>query len=190
MPNPEQVLLLLFWSHGKIPVQGSIDGNAHHIPPSSERHLYLSSILDSYSLQDVWNLGRLLLIDSFSSPVADEEYHEVDSRLQKSIATDRKRLRQSGAMEALIKANVKGQACEPVSTYAKEMRKAVKTIRVRYAGVTIRRTPRSVDYAGQRISGLEPFMEHFIRVSLYPHEMANLESVAQDLIEGSRHKRA
>ncbi len=115
----------------------------------------------------------------------------MDSRLRKSIGIDRKRLRESGATKALIKANIKGKAeHEPVSTYAKEMHQAIDTIRVRYAGVTIRRTLRSIDYAGQRISGLEPFMEHFIKIPLYPHEKTNLESVAQGLIEDSTLQRA
>ena len=78
----------------------------------------------------------------------------------------------------------------PVSTYSKEMRQAIDTIRVRFSGVAIRRTLRSVDYSGQRISGLEPFEEHFIKVSIYPREMENLESVAKSLIEDSTHKKA
>jgi len=140
-------------------------------------------------LQDVWNLGRLLRIDAFSSATADEEYREMDLKIRRSMAKDRKQLRKSGEMEALIEATVKGQAePERVSAYEREMRRMIDTTRVRYAGLTIRRTLRSIDYAGKRISGLKPFSEHFIKVLPYPHEITNLESVAQELIRDGTHK--
>lgn len=111
------------------------------------------------------------------------------SKLRVSMAKDRKKLKDPGTMEALIKGTVTGDP-EPAmqSMYAKEMRKATDTIQIRYAGVIIRRTLQSVDHAGCRISGLEPYHEHFIKVPLYPKEMENLETLAQDLVRDGTHK--
>lgn len=112
----------------------------------------------------------------------------MDSKLRKAMAKDRKQLKTSGNMEALVKATVNGGPEVTPSMYAKEMRKAVDTIRIRYAGVIIRRTLQSVDHSGCQISGLEPYREYFIKVDLYPKEMENLDKLAQELVKEGTHK--
>lgn len=130
-------------------------------------------------------MGRLLLITSFSSSTADGEYRKMDTKLRISMAKDRKRLRVSGTAEMLVKGQAENQI---ESLYAKEMHRAINTIRTRFAGNIIRRSGQSVDHAGNRISGLGPYHEHLINISLYPHEMDNLEAVAQDLIKDGKCK--
>ena len=98
----------------------------------------------------------------------------MDSKLRISMAKDRKQLKASGNMGTQM--------------YVQEMRKAIDAIRIRYAGMIIKRTLHSVDHAGHRISGLEPYHEHFIKVALYPKEMENLEALSQDLVRDGTHK--
>jgi hypothetical protein len=67
------------------------------------------------------------------------------------------------------------------SLYNKEMIKWITLIRKNFTGVAIRRTLSSVDNNGNRISGLGPLHEHHLIVTLYEHEIKNLEGLAQDL---------
>jgi hypothetical protein len=115
----------------------------------------------------------------------------MESRLRTAAAKDRKRLRTTGMSASAIRATIKGKAVKPITSfYYKEMLHSVKTIRARYAGITIRRTLRSEDCDGNRISGLEPFLKHIIKIKLYKNEMDNLEALAQDLIRDGTHKPA
>jgi len=132
-------------------------------------------------------LGRLLRITSFSSSTAHDEYIKMDNKLRRSMGKDRKQLRDSGAVERLIKGQAESQM---ESVYTTEMLRAIDTIRIRFAGSIVRRTLQSVDHAGRRISGLEPYHRHAISISLYPHEMDNLEVVAKDLVKDGKSKAA
>ena len=136
-------------------------------------------------------MGRLLHISTFTSSKANDEYRKLDAKLRRSMAKDRKQLRESEAVEMLVMASVKGQAENQIeSLYTAEMHHAIDIIRKRFAGSIIRRTLQSVDHARHRISGLEPYHRHTIKVSLYPHEMDNLEMVAQDLVKDGKSKAA
>lgn len=115
----------------------------------------------------------------------------MESKLRTAEAKDPKQLRTTGMSASIIRATVKGKAVQPITSfYPKEMLRSINTIRARYAGITIWRTLRSEDCEGNRISGLEPFLEHVIKVKLYQHEMDNLEGLAQVLIGDGTHKAA
>ncbi|KAG2738555.1 hypothetical protein P692DRAFT_201730973 [Suillus brevipes Sb2] len=86
--------------------------------------------------------------------------------------------------QTIMMANFKGEAKVQIpSLYRNQMLKWIQIIRQRFAGNVIRRTVRSVDNVGVRISGLAPFQEHSLLVTLYQHEVDNLEQIAHDLVE-------
>ncbi|KAG2747793.1 hypothetical protein P692DRAFT_201716179 [Suillus brevipes Sb2] len=94
------------------------------------------------------------------------------------------RLKQGDRITKVIIGMIKGNTDNEVpSLYRTAMLTWVNEIRKRFSGVVIRRTIWSVDNHGSRISGLGPFMEHNLLVTLYNHEVDNLELIAKDLVE-------
>ncbi|KAG2352807.1 P-loop containing nucleoside triphosphate hydrolase protein, partial [Suillus spraguei] len=132
---------------------------------------------------DVWNLGRCLGIEAFSSPY-DGEAEKMERNLRTSAVKDRLRFKQGDRDKTIIAANLKGNTQVQIpSLYRNQMLKWIRIIRQRYADIVIHRSVWSVDNVGVRISGLAAFKEHFILVQLYDHEVENLELIAQELIE-------
>ena len=74
------------------------------------------------------------------------------------------------------------QDSEPPSEYKDEMIGWIIRLKEGYAGSTIRRTVWSEDSEGNRISGLKPFIEHSLVLSLYSEEVENLDEVAEELV--------
>ena len=115
----------------------------------------------------------------------------METELRAAAAKDRRILKNSETAQSVIMATMKGDPNGQLpSNYRIAMLRWIEKIRMWYAGHVIRRTVWSIDYTGARISGLEPFKEHFLLIKLYDHEMENLEAVAHDLVEGGNHKSA
>lgn len=130
-------------------------------------------------------------IPRFLVPSADAEFKAMVKSLQKAAAKDRRNLRQNGAEATNIVAAVRGEEGAHMRTlFAKAVMNSIAIIRKGYAGIAIRRTLRSVDYAGTRISGLEMYREHILKIQLYAHEIQNLELIAQDLIKDGSYQTA
>ncbi|KAG1891850.1 P-loop containing nucleoside triphosphate hydrolase protein [Suillus fuscotomentosus] len=131
---------------------------------------------------DVWNIGRCLGLELFGSSY-DDEALKMGCQLRAAAAKDRKRLKQGDRITKIIMGTVKGDANVDVpSLYHSQMLTWINVIRERFSGIVIRRTILSVDYCGTRISGLDPFQEHNLLVKLYPHEVNNLEGIAQNTV--------
>ncbi|KAG2336736.1 P-loop containing nucleoside triphosphate hydrolase protein [Suillus weaverae] len=132
---------------------------------------------------DVWNIGRCLGLELFSSSY-DDEALKMERQLRSAAVKDRKRLKQGDRITKIIMGTVLGNAgLEVPSLYRSQMLTWINIIRKRFSGVVIRRTIWSVDNHGVRISGLAPFKEHNLLVKLYSHEVENLELIAKDLVE-------
>ena len=88
-------------------------------------------------------------------------------------------------MTNIITAAVRGEAGgKSFILSARVTANAIEDIRKHFSGTTIQRMLRSVDYAGHQISGLKPFIEHILKIQLYPYEMELQEKLAQELIRG------
>lgn len=112
----------------------------------------------------------------------------MERRLRLALASDR-RGRNKETLKNIVLSTLKGKSTNNTkSAYENEMVNVIKDIRERFVGTVIRRTVRSVDNVGNPISGLEPFHEHVLVVTLYKHETENLEVLAQDLVEDDAHK--
>jgi hypothetical protein len=113
----------------------------------------------------------------------NDEAADMERRLRSATAKDRKLLK-NGDRSSTVVAAMKGVVGKQTSNalHAAEVLRWVKVIRVRFAGVVIHRTVWSVDYQDRRISGLEPFQEHYIIVKLYDAEYAHLESMAHLMV--------
>lgn len=108
----------------------------------------------------------------------------MQRQLRTAAAKDRKRFKQGDRISKMIIGTVKGNANVQVpSLYRNQMLSWIKDIRKRFSGIVIRRTVWSVDHRKVRISGLAPFKEHNLLVELYPHEVDNLELIAQEMVE-------
>jgi hypothetical protein len=129
-------------------------------------------------------------VESFSTDSADEEFKLMTKALRKAVMKDRKKLQVKGAVNSMQM--VRGEAVSQRGSLSLTLTVDtwMKKIRERYAGLVIRRTLKSVDYTGARISGLEPYLEHILKIQLYPHEMKNLETLAQELIKDGGKKTA
>jgi hypothetical protein len=153
---------------------------------------YLACLIDHTPrpVQDLWNLGRCMGIEAFDSS-HDKEANKMASQLRAAATKDRKRLSQGNRAKTVLMATVKGDAgVKFESAYRDKMVWWVEIIRKRYAGFVVRRTILSVDNKGSRISGLEPFQEHYLQVELYQHEIQNLETLAQGLLKDGTHRAA
>jgi hypothetical protein len=118
-------------------------------------------------------------------------FNEMEKELRAAAAKDRRILKNSETNKTVIMATIKGDPNEQLpSSYRHAMLRWTEKLRMWYAGHVIHRTVWSVDYTGTRISGLEPFEEHFLVVKLYNHEMQNLEAIANDLVQDGTHKSA
>ncbi|KAG1894055.1 P-loop containing nucleoside triphosphate hydrolase protein [Suillus fuscotomentosus] len=132
---------------------------------------------------DIWNIGRCLGLELFGGSY-DDEAKKMVCQLRAASAKDRKRFKQGDRTAKIIMGTVKGDADLDVpSLYRNQMLTWISVIRERFTGIVIRRTVRSVDNHGDRISGLAPFLEHNLLVKLYPHEVVNLERIAQEIVE-------
>jgi len=159
-------------------------------PAVSTISFCLPSILFSFNFiefdecpQDLWNLGRYLGMPEFGSG-KDKEAQKMERRLRSAQTQDRQRLKKGDRAIRIVQAAVKGSSGPQMqSLYNKEMMKWIGLIRKHFTGVVIRRTLSSVDNNGNRISGLGPLQEHHLIVTLYAHEIKNLEELAQDLVK-------
>lgn len=119
------------------------------------------------------------------SPAHDTEFQNMGKELRKANAEDKKAVTKQG--RGLTTAIVKGTAQRrPNANYSNAMTGWVTDMRGRFKGCTVRRTVRSVDNNGKRISGLEPFEEHRLLLPLYPPEIANLDAIAAESSRAAR----
>jgi hypothetical protein len=118
-------------------------------------------------------------------PDHNSEAKEMQKRLNSALGKDRKAAKKAGP-SSTIYAVLKGDATKQVkSLHAKEVLRWIEIIRQRFHGIVIHRTVLSVDNLGRRISGLEPFHEHYLVVKLYEHEYAHLELMADKMVSGT-----
>lgn len=133
------------------------------------------------SPQDLWNLGQCLLIAEFGNDYATEA-EEMKRELRSAAAKDRREMK---------KGKLKGEAATMVwANYFEKVLKWIRIIREKFTGTVIRRTLQSKDNRGEPISGLEPYIEKQIVIKLYPHEMANLDELAKDMVKDGTHRAA
>lgn len=60
----------------------------------------------------------------------------------------------------------------------------MRKIRDKYRGSVIRRTVNSLDYTGMPISRLDPYEQHRCVINLHDHEIAALEELATNALDG------
>jgi hypothetical protein len=144
----------------------------------------IPSMLNVHSLpQDLWIFGQLLGIPSFSD---HSEHQQMNRDLSGAIRRDRRHQRQATAASNPLSAVFVGS--EPLSDmsdleYPQIMTRWMVKMREYYAKHVIRRTVNSVDHAGNKIFGIEPYLEHPILVKMYDWEMANLGHIARTVIK-------
>jgi len=113
----------------------------------------------------------------------DPEAMEMDRELKAATRRDRKARKEDGEDEDMVRRTIHGKGKKEVeSEFESAMIKWIHTIREGFAPSVIRRTVFSVDDEGNRISGLPPFVEHPLVLSLYDHELGNLDRIAEELL--------
>jgi hypothetical protein len=121
----------------------------------------------------------------------DWEAEKMEGRLRAAQTKDRGRLKKGDRKKRMLEAAVNGDPTVTFqSSYQEELRKWINVMRERFSGVTIRRTLKSVDDKGDRISGLGPVHKHTLLVKLYRHELENLEALAKEVTENGTHQAA
>jgi hypothetical protein len=107
----------------------------------------------------------------------------MDGELCAAQRRDRLARKESDSEEGIIRGMAQGNPdVDFTSEYQKTMLSWIDIIRKAFAGIVIRRTVNSKDHEGRPISGLEPYHEHHLVVKLHPHEMDNLEKIAESLV--------
>lgn len=112
----------------------------------------------------------------------------MEKQLRSSASKDRRWMDQHGNRSSLLTAATNGEAIDHPFYYRKTMLESIKQIRKGFQGIVINRGLQSVDNAGNRISGLEPFLEHVLGIDIYEHEMKYLENLATELVRDGSHK--
>lgn len=112
---------------------------------------------------------------------ADEEAANMQKEIKSGERLDRKAYRESGGAGIIVRGVVKGKVNDAASGRRDAVLKWIAIIRERFHGYVIRRTVKSVDWRKKRISGLDPYIERDLGLELYPHEMKNLEGLAETI---------
>jgi hypothetical protein len=131
--------------------------------------------------QDLWNIGRFLGLEAFG-PSADDDAANMTRELRAAQRRDRATRQGSDVDQDIVRGITKGAVPQLDSEFEDVMLKWINAIRENFAGAVVRRTIYSVDHNGDRISGLQPFQEHLLVLNLYPLEMQNLDSIAQEMM--------
>ncbi|KAN0128350.1 P-loop containing nucleoside triphosphate hydrolase protein [Lactarius tabidus] len=143
---------------------------------------------------DLWNIGRAVGIRGFrEEEQIDAELSKMARDIARAKREDRK-MRPDHETESRVALNRVFQGEQDGSTIVDtqhavdlHFRKAnaqwMKTIRAKYEGVVIRRTSKSLDYAGRPILELEPYEEHICMLLLLPHEYDALEKLAATALD-------
>lgn len=143
----------------------------------------------------MWHIGRAIGLPGFRE---DAEINQELAEMARDVACakreDRKMLgeREEDTITALHRV-FEGQDGQGTSVSAAQravdqsFRKVnamwMKRVRAKYQGSVIRRTVNSLDYAGNPISGLEPYKEHICMLELHLHEYNALEILAQKAMD-------
>jgi len=115
----------------------------------------------------------------------------MDKDLKAATRRDRKAREDDGKNEEMVRRMVQGKGLgKAESEFQEEMLDWIDKIREGYGSSAIRRTVRSVDNTGARISGLPPFEEHPLVIDLYQNEMENLDAIAEELVTDSSIRKA
>lgn len=102
----------------------------------------------------------------------------MEHQLRLTQTQDHQWLKKGDHAIRIVQAAIKGGSGPQMqSLYNKEMMKWIGLIRKHFMGVVIHRTLSSMDNNGNRISGLGPLHEHHLIVTLYAHEIKNLEEL-------------
>lgn len=139
-------------------------------------------------MQDLWNLGRVLGLENFSGD-HDELAKQMDRELNAANRKERnaRKKANSDQAETVVRGVLKGDdtRVDVKSDYKDTLLKWIRKLREWYAGCVIRRTVKSIDNEGKRISGLDPYSEHPLVVDLYDWEMDNLDELGEELVKNN-----
>lgn len=107
----------------------------------------------------------------------------MEKALWSAANKNQKHLKKAG-MANIITAAVRGEAGGQSSTLSAHVTaNAIEDIRKHFSSTTIQHMLRSVDYAGHQISGLKPFIEHILKIQLYPYKMELQKSLLRSSSE-------
>jgi hypothetical protein len=140
--------------------------------------------------QDLWNLGRCMRLEGFGSD-HDGEADDMERELRSAAGKDRRDMKKNGKSNAANMPTAQVEAATVVGmAYHEKMMKWICVIRQKFTGNVIRRTLQSKDNEGRPISRLDPYVENKIVIKLYPHEMANLDDLAKDMVQDGTQRAA
>jgi hypothetical protein len=145
--------------------------------------------------QDLWHIGRAIGLPGFREDAeTNAELAEMARDVARAKREDRKMLleREEDTRTALTRV-FHGEQGELASVSAAQravdqnFRRVnamwMTRVRAKYQGSVIRRTGDSLDVHGNRISGLEPYIEHICMLELHTHEYDALETLAQKAMD-------
>lgn len=138
--------------------------------------------------QDVWHIGCLLGIAKFDNVENDVKLHEYKTKLAAALRADRMHAKSSGADKNIVTRVVRGKEVNKLveSTFSTLVDDIMEDIRKRFDGFVIRRTLHSVDWRKKPISGLTPYKEQVIMLTLAEEEYANLDNIADEAANNSK----
>ena len=137
-------------------------------------------------MQDLWNIGKAIGLPGFRDS-KDHELDAMNAALARAKREDRRELRATDEevlnqrMEAFVAGT--GEQEDVDTHYQFAIATWMKKIREKYEGAVIRRTVYSLDYWGNSITGLEPYLEHVCMISLFDHEYEALERLAEKAVD-------
>ncbi|EED80799.1 predicted protein [Postia placenta Mad-698-R] len=137
---------------------------------------------------DVWHIGCLLGIAKFDNVENDVKLHEYKTKLAAALRADRMHAKSSGADKNIVTRVVRGKEVNKLveSTFSTLVDDIMEDIRKRFDGFVIRRTLHSVDWRKKPISGLTPYKEQVIMLTLAEEEYANLDNIADEAANNSK----
>lgn len=127
-------------------------------------------------------MGDLLGVRGFDKP---EELQKMNRELNAASRRDAKTIRDAGAEGNELRGTLIGKVnkATPNLEFAPAMRTWMKVMRDHFAKHVIRRTIDSLDYRNQKLFGMRPYIEHFLKLRMYDWEMDNLRNFAKEIIK-------
>lgn len=134
-------------------------------------------------IMDLWNLARLMNLAG-ARAINDPEAVKMNAAVRNAKTKDHKRLNSSGMGNHLLMATASGvqSGKQAESLEVKTTSIYIAKLRMIFAGCVIRRDIKSLDNAGQPISGLRAFNDLQLVFMPYAHEIANLETLAASMV--------
>lgn len=114
-----------------------------------------------------------------------DEFSDMSRRISRASREDSKAVRDAGAEGSVLRGMLSGARNKdaPSLELPGLIHEIMQKMRERFATHIIRRTIDSVDYKGEKLFGMKPYLEHIMEVRMYDWEMEKLRETAKAMVQ-------